>query len=256
MVKEAIILAAGYGTRLGKAAGGKPKPLVEIAPDKPVIDYIIERLERAGVRNVYVVTNNSPNNYQTTSYESFLEWERNLRTSLEIKVINDGTSRLEERLGAIGDINYVLQQQKLQGPLMIVGGDNLFEFELAPMVESFRKNQKNLVALSEETDLEKLKRLGVVRVDNKGRIVFFEEKPKDPSTTLFSTCIYIFTSSTLRKIPQYLAEGNDPDKPGSFIQWLYTRQEVYGHINGGSFIDIGTPEALEEARNKYITVVE
>ena len=251
MIEEAVILAAGYGTRLGGSAEGKPKPLVEIAKGKPVISYIIERLERANVQNVYIVTNSYSNNNSKTFYEFFLEWRKNLKTDLAIKILNDGTSRLEDRLGAVGDLDYVLQQEKLEGSILVISGDNLFDFELVDMMHYFSENQKDLVALSEEDDIEKLRGLGIVRTDNRGKITLFEEKPENPSSTLFANCIYIFTPATLKKIPVYLSEGNDPDKPGSFIQWLYTREEVFGYINDGSFIDIGTSEALRKARDEY-----
>src|SRR6266571_8194761 len=66
-----------------------------------------------------------------------------------------------------------------------------------------------------------------ITIDGEGRIVFFEEKPKNPTSTLTGIALYHYPRSTLPLIEQYIAEGNNPDQPGRLVQWLYPRLPVY-----------------------------
>jgi glucose-1-phosphate thymidylyltransferase len=244
MVKTSIILAGGYGTRLGKITKNFPKPLLEIAPSKPIINYIITKLESTEIKKVYVITNNK-------FFNNFITWKNTLNSNLDIEIINNGTNSLEERLGPVGEINFVINLKKLKEPLLIIGGDNLFKFELTPILNYFKKHNKDLTVLSEETDIEKLKQLCSIKLDSNNKITFFEEKPPNPSSTLFGICMYLYTAETVEIIKQYMDENNDPDKSGNFLQWLYTKKEVHGFKAEGKWIDIGDPKSLEEARKEF-----
>ena len=87
--------------------------------------------------------------------------------------------------------------------------------------------------------------------DKNNRIIHFEEKSQNPDPkAYYASVIYFLTNEAVKKINQYIAEGNNPDQPGRLIQWLYTREETRGFLNENRIIDIGTPESLEKARKE------
>mgnify|MGYP001589438432 CR=1 FL=1 len=241
---DVILLAAGYSTRLYPLTKNFPKHLLEIG-GKPVITSIVEKLEGLnGVNRTYIVTNNR-------YFPHFVEWKRNLNTTLEIEILNDGTMSEEHRLGAIGDTYFVIKEKEIANPLMVVCADNLFDFQLNELVSYFRKKERDVISVSVVTDKTMLRHLGVVSLDEDNKIVLFKEKPEEPFSNLATNGIHLYTRETVAMIKEYLMQGNNPDQPGRFLEWLYPRKDVYGFISKGRIIDIGTSESLEKARKEF-----
>jgi glucose-1-phosphate thymidylyltransferase len=96
-------------------------------------------------------------------------------------------------------------------------------------------------------DLEAIKKYNSITLDKDGVITFFEEKPKNPTSTLTGIALYYFPADVVEMISTYIAEGNNPDQPGRFIQWLYPRVPVRTWRVPGRWFDIGSKETLEEA---------
>jgi len=168
-----------------------------------------------------------------------------------IQIINDGTKSNDDRLGALGDINYAVNAKKIDDDFMVIAGDNLFELSLQEAVATFDEKKNNIIVLHDVKDNELAKHYGVVSIDEKSRIINFEEKPVSPKSTLVSTGIYIFPKKTLLLINKYLDQGNNPDKSGSFIEWLHKREEVYAHVTGKKWYDIGSIEQFEKANKDF-----
>jgi len=244
---ETLILAAGYGTRIQSATNNTPKPLLEVA-GKPIITHLIEKLEDIQeIRRVHVVTNE-------LYFNDFLNWRETIQRSsrLTVKIINDKTRTAETRLGSLGDIYYTMEKEYLQPPLMVIAGDNLFDFSLQPLIQEFRIRKSPIVPLYNVENKELLKSLGNAILDESSKIINFEEKPQNPNPeSLAATAIYIYTQETMNDLRQYVREGNDLDKSGSFIQWLHKKKPVYGHVCKGKFFDVGTQELLEQAREAF-----
>jgi glucose-1-phosphate thymidylyltransferase len=244
---NALILAAGYATRLYPLTLNKAKPLLEVG-GKPMIEWLFDNLVSVpGLGTVYVVTNNK-------FAEDFQNWanasedrKRESTSKIKIKVINDGSTSDDDKLGAIGDINLVLTREGLTNDdLLVVAGDNLFEQPLTDFVNA-AKNSPATVAVHDVGDLEAMKKYGTVTIDNKGVITNFEEKPKQPKSTLAAVALYYYSRETLPLFTTYLAAGNNPDQPGLFLQWLYTRKPVGTFEIKGHWLDIGSKETLENA---------
>lgn len=239
---DAIILAAGYATRLHPLTLSKPKPLLEVA-GKPMIEYIIKKLEELDTINkIYIVTNSKFS-------KTFLEWLHKFDAKKSIEIINDGTKNDKDKLGALGDMNYVINTKNIENDIIIIAGDNLFDLSLHEVVSIFEKKKHNVIVLHDVKDVELAKNYGVVGINN-NIIVNFEEKPVSPKSTLVSTGIYIFPKKTLSLINKYIEQGNNPDKSGSFIEWLHKRDVVYAYVTDKKWYDIGSLEQLEKA-NKY-----
>ena len=99
---------------------------------------------------------------------------------------------------------------------------------------------------------ELLKQLGNVLLDEHSRITDFVEKPANPNpAALVSTAIYLYTPETINDLRQYVREGNNLDKSGSFIQWLHKNKPFYGYLCNGAWYDIGSQESLEKERKEF-----
>ena len=241
---QVIILAAGYAKRLYPLTRNFPKPLLEIEKNKPVLNYIIEKLENINITKDHIVTNNK-------YHKHFLNWKNNLNSNLDIELINDNTNSDEDKLGAIGDLFFVLKQKNISEPLLLLNGDNLFDFELDKIKNYFNEKDIDTISISEEESLERVKNLGMVEVDNNNKIINLIEKPQNPTSKLHSNGIYFFKQETIELIKQYVKQGENIDRPGDLIAWLHKRKEIHGFNSKGRIIDIGTLETLEKAREDF-----
>jgi glucose-1-phosphate thymidylyltransferase len=245
---KALILAGGYATRLYPITKFIPKPLLLIN-GKPMIEFIVDKLMQIdNLDEIIIVTN-------AKFYNHFRLWQERITNAniygIRITVINDLTTADGTKRGAIGDMQYVVDQCKVDDDLIIVGGDNLFEFAMPDLISYFNERKKNIVVLHDIHDKEAVKRFSIVELNHENKLINFEEKPKDPRTTLIAICCYILKKETVPRIKEYLEKGNNPDTPGYLIEWLYENDEVYGYVFSESWYDIGNIEQFEEANLKY-----
>jgi len=170
--------------------------------------------------------------------------------ALPIFVHDDGTTTNETRLGAIGNIRFVRDRARLDDDLLVVAGDNLFEYPLEDYLSFWRgKGTASAVAVHDVGDLALMPKYSSVELDADDRLVGFVEKPERPTTTLAATATYLFAREHAELVSTYLDEGNPPDQPGNFVAWLYPRRPVYGYRFPGSWWDIGDRDQLLEADN-------
>src|SRR3989338_7501698 len=241
---KCVLLCAGYATRLYPLTLNTPKPLLEVG-NKPIIENIIRKLEEINeLKEVIIVTNNK-------FFWHFRKWLEKFKSKKKIKILNDKTSSNDDRLGAIGDINFAVNKEKIKNSLLIIAGDNLFELSLADLVDMFNKKKEPVIAIYDVKDKDIAKKYGIVAIDKNKKIIHFEEKPENPRSTLASTGIYLYAKENLKDIKRYLKEGNNADKPGSFLEWLYKRKDIYCLISKKRWYDIGSFEQLDEARKNY-----
>jgi len=242
---KAIILAAGYATRLYPLTETVAKPLLPVA-GRPMLDYILDRIREVDeIDAIHLVTNHK-------FADSFLRWaESHEAKGLPIEVHDDSTTSEDDRLGAIGDVQFVIEQAGLeQDDLLVIAGDNLFDFSLHDFVTWWRaKGEASAVMLYDVGDLELVKQYSSVELDDDNRIVGFTEKPQNPTSTLVATASYLYHRAHVPLVRQYLDDGNVPDQPGRFIAWLCTRAPVYGPVIRGEWRDIGDAAQLLEADN-------
>jgi glucose-1-phosphate thymidylyltransferase len=244
---KVIILAAGYATRLYPLTLNQPKPLLPVA-GKPMIEHVLDNLAPiGGIDRVYVVTNAKFAGH----FQKWSEAYHAAKSNLQFTIVNDGTASDADKLGAIGDIHYVLNTQNVDDDLMIVAGDNLFGEKLGGFGNFCREKNAPVLALYDVGDLEQIKKYSSISVAADSRITAFEEKPKHPTSTLAGIALYFYPKSTIPLIKQYVAEGNNPDQPGRLVQWLYPRTPVYTWRVPGLWFDIGSKETLEEANRIF-----
>jgi glucose-1-phosphate thymidylyltransferase len=244
---KVIILAAGYATRLYPLTLTQPKPLLPVA-GKPMVEYVLDNLAPIGeIDRVYVVTNAKFAGH----FQKWADHYRATKSKMNFTIVNDGSTDDTNKLGAIGDINYVIDKEKVDDDIIIVAGDNLFSDKLGDFGKFIREKNAPVLALYDVGNLEEIKKYNSISVDGQGKITFFEEKPKNPQSTLTGIALYFYPRATIPLIKQYIVEGNNPDQPGRLVQWLYPRTGVYTWRVPGLWYDIGSKETLEEANKIF-----
>ena len=238
-----LILAAGYATRLYPLTLNKAKPLLVVG-GKPIIEWLVDNLVGIpDLETIYVVTNDK----FAADFQTWSQAYQKLHPEFKFKVVNDGSTSDDDKLGAIGDINFVVNHENLsQTSLLIAAGDNLFTNSLANFVANAR-NTEVTVAVHDVGDIEAIKKYGNVAVDAEGIMTRFEEKPQKPQGTLAAIALYYYSPAVLSLLRTYLADGNNADQPGRFVQWLYTRTPVKTFQIKDRWLDIGSKETLENA---------
>jgi glucose-1-phosphate thymidylyltransferase len=237
---KAILLAAGYATRLYPLTLTTPKPLLLVA-GRPMIEYVLDSIRGIGSEKTYIVINEK-------FAQAFASWLQKYNSgSGNITLVNDGSTDDSNKLGAIGDLHLVLKQEKVDDDFLVVGADNLFGEDLREFGEFCRGKQAPALGVRDIGSLEAIKKYSSIEVDPQGRILSFEEKPAQPKSTLAGTALYYYPKAVLPLIRQYISDGNNPDQPGKLVQWLYPRVPFYTWTVPGTWIDIGSKETLEQA---------
>jgi len=242
---KAVILAGGYARRMWPLTKNKPKPLLPVA-GRPMLDYLMASLESISTLEEIYISTNMKFKGQFKKYLDGVHTEKKLRLFVE------NTRSEEEKLGSVGALGYLIRENSLDDDLLVVGGDNIFSFKMTDFIEYFYSKKANTIALYDLGSKEKARLYGVVHIDKENRIIDFHEKPADPQSTLISTACYAFTRRGVQSLLRYLEEGNDPDKMGHFIEWLYKHDDVYGFVFTGVWFDIGSVESYEAA-NRYFS---
>jgi len=240
---NAVILAAGYATRLYPLTLDRPKALLPVA-GRPMVEHLLLRLEGVeGLNAIHLVTNSK-------FAGAFREWAAGW-DGQEVQIVDDGTSDEETKLGAIGDLELTIRAAAIDDDLIVLAGDNLFSESLAPFGAFARAKAAPVIGVYDVGDLEAIRRYNSITLDEDDRLTYFEEKPEHPRTTLTGIALYFYPRKSLGVVREYLAEGNNPDQPGRLVEWLYPREPVYAWRVPGRWYDIGSAETLAEADRAF-----
>jgi glucose-1-phosphate thymidylyltransferase len=216
-----------------------------------MVEHVLDNLAPiGGIDRVYVVTNAKFAGH----FQQWSDQYRATKSRFDFTVVNDGSTDDANKLGAIGDIHFVLKTQHVDDDLIVVAGDNLFSEKLGDFGKFCREKNTPVLALYDVGDLEQIRKYNSISVDGTSRITFFEEKPKNPTSTLTGIALYFYPKNSIPLIRQYMAEGNNPDQPGRLVQWLYPRTAVYTWRIPGLWFDIGSKETLEEANQIFASL--
>ena len=233
---KAIILAAGYATRLYPLTENFPKPLLPVG-GRPILDWLIDDLKYT-IEEFIVVSNHK-------FAGQFIEWAK----GKSISVIDDGTDRNEARLGAVKDIQ--LATQGITEDVFVMAGDNVLAFSLVPFVKFAQSKGTSCVMCHEENDLARQQRTAIITVKDDGLITSYEEKPEYPKGNLAVPPFYYYMASDVSRIPEALANGCGFDAPGSFAAWLSSKTPMHAWKMPGSRHDIGDMKSYEMVKESY-----
>ena len=231
---KAIILAAGYATRLYPLTIDKPKALLPIA-GKPILDYIVDEIETIDeVTSLAIISNDK-------FYGNFEDWKSNRKTRLDITVLNDNTTDDTNKLGAVGDISFAIDRLGIDEDILVMAGDNIFTFKLKEFADYYKEKNADTILAKKIDNINDLKRMGNAVLDENGKVLDMVEKPENPPSDVAVFAVYMYKKETVPMIKQYLAEGGNPDAPGFLPSWLHKKKDVYAYLFNGDCYDIGNP---------------
>jgi glucose-1-phosphate thymidylyltransferase len=235
---DAVVLAGGYATRLWPITRHRPKMMLPVG-DTTVIDRVLSELESDDrVDDVYISTNER----FAADFEAFLDDRDYVKPRLSI----EDTTGEDEKFGVVGALGQLVDREGIDDDLFVIAGDNLISFDVSDFIDAYEDNGATTLAAYDVGSLEKAKSYGLVTLEG-DEVVDFQEKPEDPASTLVSIACYVFPADQVR-FEEYLDDGNNPDEPGWFIQWLVDNDSVYAYTFDEAWFDIGTPES-------YLTAV-
>ena len=242
---KALIIAAGYATRLYPLTRDFPKPLLHIG-GKTILDHLVDQIRTVpGMDAVHLITNHRFAGH-------FRQWVEDMtsraRTRLRFDLIDDGSTSNDSRLGAVGDIQHAIAHRDIADDLLVCAADNILQFPLKRFVRAFRANRVSHICVRQIEDFEDRKRRGIVLLGDDNRVLDFEEKPQDPKSKWAVPPIYLYPKTALPRIAEYLDAGGTPDAPGHLVEWLCRVEPVYAYKIEGTVMDIGNHESLAQAR--------
>lgn len=240
---KCILLCAGYSMdenlKLKETASS-----LTIINGKPLVNYTIEQLEKiSDINEIFIVTNG-------VYYSKFLNWQNNYNFNKKIKVINDNTHSIDAKLGAIGDMRYVVNCENINEEIIVLAGDVYFDFSLEDFINCYKVKNIPLVAGMYSFDNYLLSKSGVIEMNNDNIITRMQEKPINPKGNIVSLAAYIFPREILRIIDDYLSEGNKTTYPGYFIEYLYKIISVEVYPISGNYYDIKSIQSIDKLEQK------
>jgi glucose-1-phosphate thymidylyltransferase len=242
MELKTLILAGGFATRLSPISDNWAKPLLPVA-GKPIIQYILDKLPK---EDIPVVSTNKK------FAQDFKKWSEKLPR--EIEIIIEKTTAEEEKLGTVGAINFLVKKLKIDEEILVLGGDNIVEFDIEKFINTYRGNPT--VALYDMGNKEKVKgTYGVAVLDDQNRVANFQEKPEYPKSTLVSTACYIYPRKVFPLITEFLDQaGKGQDAPGYFNEWLLKQKSfrIDAFVFEEPWYDIGNRASYIEANLDYL----
>jgi len=239
---KVIILCGGYATRLYPLTKFIAKPLLPVN-GRPILNNIIEKIqELKEVDEVYITTNRKFHN----QFEEWFNGHKDLFNK-KIKLFKEPLLFRDKRIGGVDAIYRIIKKYNIKDDILVIAGDNLFNFSLKPALLFFKKKNSTIIILSKIGNKKKASNFGVVELDKDNKILGFQEKPKNPKSSFISTAIYFFPRSDLDQIKKYTKSEKKGNSFGYFMRFLYAIEGLYGFIPKGKFMDIGTLEDYKKA---------
>ncbi len=239
---KCLILAAGYATRLYPLTENFPKPLLDVR-GKTILDWLVDDIDSLGMVDEYVVISNHKYAHH------FESWAKN--KPMKITVVDDGTSSNETRLGAVKDIQFAIEKLGLDDEMLVIAGDNVLDFSLTRFITYAKQKNSSCIMRYYEGRPERLRKCGVVLLDENDLILDMEEKPAEPKSHWCCPPFYFYTREDAKLVSAGIAAGCGTDAPGSYIAWLCTQTGVHAMEMPGSRYDIGNLESYKQVQESY-----
>ncbi len=239
-----IVIAAGYATRLYPLTENFPKPLLKIG-ERSILDRILDDVD--GIEDIdehIIVTNHK-------FAEIFNNWvsERKQKPGTKpIRIIDDGTTDNENRLGAVKDLLLAIDEFGINDDIMVLAADNVLDFSFQGFVNFFKQKNTSVIMCHHEPERYKLQRTGVIAVDEDMKVLEMQEKPEHPVSNWAVPPFYIYKKNDLPLIRDCLNHGCGFDAPGNLAHYLVNATTIHAWIMPGSRYDIGSLDSYKEAQ--------
>ena len=168
-----------------------------------------------------------------------------------LRIIDDGTTTNEGRLGAVRDLLLALEECHIEDDIMVLAADNILDFSLQGFVDFFRQKQSSVIMCYHEPSLPRLQRTGVISVDGEMKVLEMQEKPHCPISEMAVPPFYIYKREDLPLILDSLAHGCGSDAPGNLAHYLVDVTTIHAWPMPGQRYDIGSLDSYHEAQKLF-----
>lgn len=239
-----IVIAAGYATRLGELTKNFPKPLLQIGKST-ILGRMLDDIDTIpGIDGHIIITNHK-------FAPIFEQWAREQRYTKPVTIVDDGTETNETRLGAVCDLLFAIDKLHIDDDLLVVAADNLLFFSFREFVDFAREKGTSCIMCHEQPSIEKLRRTGVIVVDDDMKVLNMEEKPQAPKSTWAVPPFYIYLQKDLDMVRHSVENGCGRDAPGNLAHYMVERTVMHAWPMSAGRFDIGSPDTYYEAVEKY-----
>ncbi len=243
-----IVIAAGYATRLGELTRNFPKPLLKIG-DNTILGRMLDDIDTIPEIDEHIIVTNHK------FAPVFKEWADTCKYSKPVSIVDDGTETNDTRLGAVCDLLFAIDRLNINDDMLVVAADNLLFFSFDGFVKFAKEKDTSCIMCHEQKDIEKLRRTGVVVLDDNHRVLEMEEKPENPKSCWAVPPFYVYMKKDLDLIRNSVANGCGKDAPGNLARYLSSHSEVHAWPMAGTGenlrFDIGSLDTYREACEKY-----
>ena len=239
-----IVIAAGYATRLGELTRNFPKPLLKIG-ESTILGRMLDDIDRIPDVDEHVIITNH------RFAHIFEEWAREQHYAKPVTIVDDGTETNETRLGAVCDLLFALDKLHIDDDLLVVAADNLLFFSFAEFIDFAREKQTSCIMCHEQPDVEKLRRTGVIEVDDQMRVLSMEEKPQEPKSQWAVPPFYIYMKKDLPLVRHSVTDGCGKDAPGNLAHYMVDHTMMHAWPMSAGRFDIGSRDTYEEAVRRF-----
>lgn len=248
----AMLLAGGQGSRLYALTNNIAKPAVPFGAKYRIIDFPLSNCINSGIDTVGVLTQ-----YQPLVLNEYIgngqPWDLD-RNFGGVHVLSPYQKKAKSAWyeGTANAIYQNLNFIKMYNPVyvLILSGDHIYKMDYSDMLKAHIDKQADCTIAAIEVPLKEASRFGILNTREDGSIYEFEEKPKQPKSTLASMGIYIFTAE---KMYQYLEQDEEnPDSSKDFGKdvlpaMLNAGEKMFAYLFEGYWKDVGTINSLWEA---------
>jgi len=243
----AVILAGGEGARLSILSEKRAKPAVPFGGKYRIIDFALSNCVNSDIDNVVVLAQYNPRSLND-HIGLGRPWDLD-RSRGGVRVLQPYIGRGKASDWYRGTADAVLQNLNVvdQAPgdtVVVLAGDHVYKMDYQPFVAFHRRKRADVTIAVRRVPLADATRMGILAVDESGRVTDFAEKPKQPKSDLASMGVYVFAK---RALDRWLTEAR-PDFGGDVIPaMLAGGARVYGYRFDGYWQDVGTIQSYWEA---------
>ena len=239
-----IVIAAGYATRLGELTRNFPKPLLKIG-QSTILGRMLDDIDTIPEIDEHIIITNH------RFADIFRQWAAEQNYTKPITIVDDGTETNETRLGAVCDLLFAMDQLGIDDDMLVVAADNLLFFSFREFVDFAREKGTSCIMCHEQKDIEKLRRTGVIVVDDQMRVLNMEEKPEQPKSTWAVPPFYIYKKQDLPLVRGSVDDGCGKDAPGNLAHYMVDHTTVHAWVMTAGRFDIGSLDTYYEAQKLF-----
>ncbi len=239
-----IVIAAGYATRLGELTKNFPKPLLKIGKST-ILGRMLDDIDAIDAIDEHIIVTN----HKFASI--FEEWKATTHYQKPITIVDDGTETNETRLGAVCDLLFAMQKLSIDDDMLVVAADNLLFFSFREFIDFAYSKATSCIMCHRQDDVDKLRRTGVVELDDSMKVVGMEEKPAVPKSHWAVPPFYIYLKKDLDLIRHSIENGCGKDAPGNLAHYMVENTTIHSwEMTAGRF-DIGSLDTYHEAVQRF-----